>query len=90
MKGPAKCTGYALASRANNETGECWPSVELLAEDTGYTTRTVDRALADLREAGLVESMLRGLKEGQGGRTSSVHRLTVPPDDGGVKRLYGA
>jgi hypothetical protein len=31
----------ALANRANNETGKCWPGYGLLAQDTHFSRRAV-------------------------------------------------
>ncbi len=42
-----------LISRADR-TGECWPSVALLAADTGQNERTVRRSLNTLEESGYV------------------------------------
>lgn len=49
----------ALALRANHETGECWPSHALIAEDTGVTVRTVIRALNELVSIGAIERTRR-------------------------------
>ena len=44
-----------LADRASEQNNfECWPHVETIANDLGYTPRTVRRALAGLRAKGLV------------------------------------
>jgi hypothetical protein len=40
LKGNARLVAYALASRLNNE-GECWPTFEQLAQDTGLSKRSV-------------------------------------------------
>jgi hypothetical protein len=44
-----------LADRADPRSGACWPSAALTAEDCGLGKRTVERCLAELRVAGLIE-----------------------------------
>jgi hypothetical protein len=44
----------ALANRANNETGKCWPGYGLLAEDTHFSRRAVMRAVAKLEQIGFI------------------------------------
>jgi hypothetical protein len=46
----------ALANRANNETGKCWPGYGLLAEDTHFSRRAVMRAAVKLEKFGLITS----------------------------------
>ena len=52
----------ALADRANGDTGECFPKVERIAEDTQLSYSTVQRCLKALAEQGLVkrERLRRG------------------------------
>ena len=50
----AKTVAYALASRMNR-AGCCWPGKARLAADTGYSVRTMDRAVRRLEQAGLVD-----------------------------------
>ena len=35
VRGPAKAVLLALAIRADRKTGECWPSLRTLADDSG-------------------------------------------------------
>lgn len=44
-----------------DEAGVCWPSVALLAREVSADVRTVKRALADLRGAGIVARAARGV-----------------------------
>ena len=62
----------ALAGRADNGTGECWPSEAKLATEAGAKVRTVRRAIAELRALGALE-----VTPGRGRRTSR-YRL-IPP-----------
>ena len=48
-----------LAWHHNGKTGQCNPSHELLAKELGRSTRTVRRAIAELREAELVRTYQR-------------------------------
>ena len=71
----------ALANFADDED-LAWPHVETLAGMASVSTRTVQRALKALEEAGLVERSM-GLAAGARGglrRTNSVYRLNVPDD----------
>ena len=43
---------------------KCWPSVRCIANDTGLSTRTVRRAIDDLRNAGLIITYHRIRKSG--------------------------
>ena len=49
----------ALATYASRD-GQCWPSRERLAADTGYSVATVQRALAELVRIGAVTMTRRG------------------------------
>ena len=44
----------ALAERHNKDTGKCYPSMTLMAEDTGMSRRSVMRAIRGLEERGLI------------------------------------
>ena len=71
----------ALANFADDED-LAWPHVETLAGMASVSTRTVQRALKTLEEAGLIERSM-GLAAGARGglrRTNSVYRLNVPDD----------
>lgn len=41
-----------VASHADNTTGEAWPGIPRIAVESGFTTRTVERALASLAKRG--------------------------------------
>lgn len=57
----------ALLSRADAKTGECFPSYETLAAESGVTRRQVPYALAELTDEGIVRAR----------RSRSVNRYTV-------------
>lgn len=59
-----KAVLVALADRANADTGRCCPSVELIAEQTEFSVRTVQTALADLCTAGLIARDRRRRSDG--------------------------
>ena len=46
---------FVLYSHRNAKTGACYPSLKLLAEETGKCSRTVQRELDKLREAGFID-----------------------------------
>jgi hypothetical protein len=61
----------------------CWPGEKLLAEKSGYHTRTVERALEELREKRIIRSQPRMRRNGRG-RLSDIHEIFGPaflPDD---------
>lgn len=71
----------ALANFADDED-LAWPHVETLAGMASVSTRTVQRALKALEEAGLIERSMGLVAGARGGlrRTNSVYRLNVPDD----------
>lgn len=72
----------ALANFAD-ENDEAWPRVESLAEIASTSRRTVQRALAELEEAGLLTRVM-GLTTGAHGgglrKANTLYRLAVPDD----------
>ncbi|WP_421789244.1 helix-turn-helix domain-containing protein [Hyphobacterium sp.] len=54
LKGPAKAVAFTLAMRENKKLGYAWPSIQKIADDCGYSTRSVQRALNKLEQRGLV------------------------------------
>jgi DNA-binding transcriptional ArsR family regulator len=62
--GTRKIVLVALADRHNRDTGECFPSVEALAAQTELGRRTVERALSELCDLGLVTRDRRRRKDG--------------------------
>ena len=54
----------ALADQANDE-GLCWPRLDTLAPKSRMSVRSVKRAVAFLRRAGLVETTIRSSQEGR-------------------------
>lgn len=79
----------ALADMAGTDLS-CYPGQKLLAEMTGYSSKTVMRAVAALSDRGLIEPERRA---GKGGwRTSNRYVLQVPPNghgDGKAKETSG-
>lgn len=57
-----------LAERANDD-GECWPSVDLIADETEFGRRTVIRALGTLADGGWLTVTRTG--------KSNVYRLAI-------------
>ena len=71
----AKCTAYALATRARRKTGLWIMIAETLAREIGAHRATVFRALNELEAAGLLTRIRRS---GQKGRRANAYQLTVP------------
>jgi DNA-binding MarR family transcriptional regulator len=68
-------TLLAIASFANNDTHQCYPAHDTLAELTGLSVSTVRRAIARLVEMGLLCVSKRTTAHGQ---TSNLYELTDP------------
>jgi hypothetical protein len=60
----------ALADRMN-DSGECWPSIESISDDTGLDKSTIITAKNRLIEAGIVDQKKRF-------GTSPIYRITIP------------
>ena len=70
----------ALASYADENTGVCWPSQATLAEDTGLTVRSVQRAIVVLINNGLITRERRFHDNGKTKSTRYVLPLIGSPD----------
>lgn len=60
----------ALTCRMHHETGQCWPSLNTLAEESGCSISSVRRALDGLRDKG--EILITGRARNDGGQTSNI------------------
>lgn len=79
-KPPVKVTGYALLKFADYWDGaNIRPTEVVLAEMTQQSTRTVEKALAQIREWGLLWRYVDGRAYGRQGKASE-YRLTIPDD----------
>lgn len=54
LDGTTKAIAWALAARMNGDNA-CWPSKPTLAQDCGFSVRTVDRAIRRLEIVGLLK-----------------------------------
>ena len=61
-----------LADRANRE-GQCWPAIPTIADELHLSVSTVNRALHDLRKAGLLITEQRYRQKG--GKSSLLYTL---------------
>ena len=68
----AKTVYIYLRDRAD-ASGVCWPGIKTIAGELGLSTRTVQRALDDLEDAGLIVKKQRRRKNGS--LTSNLYRL---------------
>lgn len=64
----------SLCRHADNKTQKCFPGMQLVAEEFGISTKTVQRATAELEKYGLV-SVTRG-KKSDGTRAKNIYILT--------------
>lgn len=69
-----KAVYLALSAHARAKTGKCWPSQKLLAAETGLSVPTVKRAVAQLRELGIIQSS-------QIHHQRTIYNLTPPHSD---------
>lgn len=65
---------------ADRETGEAFPSVELIAETSGFAVKTVRRALIELEQAGALERQHHVHSNGSRAR-DSYHLIFKEPED---------
>ena len=61
---------YARLSQYGNSSGEVFPGLDRIAEDSGMHRRTVDRAIKELKDLELIEVNRRGL-----GKTNEYYFL---------------
>lgn len=69
---------FYLINRANNEL-TCFPCIKTIARECNMSARTVQRALGDLEEVGLVRKESRFYE--QGGQRSNLYYLQIPEDE---------
>ena len=79
LKTRAKKVLAKLMSRADRENLDCFPSIKTISEDCGMSIPTVQRALNDLVEFGVVEKIYR-FEEGTGRQTSNLYKLKLEPE----------
>ena len=65
-----------LANRCN-ENATCFPSLEKIASDTGFSSRTAHRAVKALQEKGYIKARQRFMDNGPKIQTSNEYRLTI-------------
>jgi DNA-binding transcriptional regulator YhcF (GntR family) len=69
-QGGHKLVMLALADYANDETGECWPSIATLAEMVCVSDRQVQKILADLKQSGDID-----VKVAHGRTNTNTYRI---------------
>ncbi|MDF1616155.1 helix-turn-helix domain-containing protein [Petrocella sp. FN5] len=74
----ATLVAFYLINRADSE-GTCFPGVKTIAKECNISTRTVQRALNDLEEAGFLVRESRF--HVQGGQRSNLYYLKVLEDE---------
>lgn len=79
LKPAAKIVLYWLADHHNESTGDCFPSINRLAELCEMSRRSVENHLADLEAANLVERAQRYRETG--GKTSNGYMLRLAESD---------
>jgi hypothetical protein len=74
--GIRKAVLMAVANRANDTEGACWPSQRRIAQDTEFCERAVRNALADLEDMGLLR------REKRKNESDMIYLLMPDPGDG--------
>lgn len=87
---PRKAVLLALADRANQDTGLCCPTIARIAEQTELGQRTVQRALVDLEEAGLIARERDRRDDGSYGVWHYTLTATPPPARAAAGRARAA
>lgn len=72
----AKTVYMYLKDRCNHDN-QCYPAIGTIARELQLSRRTVERAIADLEQAGLLVKEQRWRENG--GRSSLLYTLKVPP-----------
>lgn len=67
-----------LANRCN-DNNSCFPSLEKIAQDTGFSARTAHRAVKALQEKGFIKARQRFMANGPKIQTSNEYTLTLSP-----------
>lgn len=70
----------ALSTYADRESMECWPSIKTLAKDLGVHETTVQRAMRELEEKGIISIERR--KRDDGSNYPNLYTVAVVPDQG--------
>jgi hypothetical protein len=78
--GAAALSVYAVLARRADREGDSWPSLRLIATESGSCARTVHKALRLLELLGLVE-ISACYERGSQRQTSNVYTLLTPPDE---------
>jgi len=74
LTGNATLVLHALLDRANNKTGECFPSLKTIAKDTNLSKSSVQRGLKELLVKGVIVKQAR-FKAGDGAQTSNLYTI---------------
>lgn len=74
----AKQVMFYLINRANGE-GTCFPSIKTIASDCGVSTRTIQRTMIILLEAGFIKRNSRFREKG--GQTSNFYTVACPSEN---------
>ena len=76
----------ALAHHANDKTGQCFPSIERLADETHLKRSTIFKCLNSLRDNGLLQWKSGGRKK-SGRALSNLYTLTLEKASKGQKKV---
>ena len=77
---PAQAVWFVLVSFANHRTGLACPSHETVAGSLGCTVKTVERAVGELEQHGMIELIRRGGGRKRSGKGITNKYLITPPN----------
>ena len=69
------CLSVLLAKFADRHTNQCWPTRQTIGDLMGCSPSTVDRAIEELREAGIVSTSGRVREDGS--QTSNTYSIRL-------------
>lgn len=85
LKAASKAVAAVLGCYAD-EDGYCWPARATIATHLGVSIDTVDRALAQLVDAGYLEKLARSTREGDRDSNGYLFRYDLPTEEA-IRRL---
>ncbi|MFC1498332.1 helix-turn-helix domain-containing protein [Verrucomicrobiota bacterium] len=73
-----------IAHRINNKNNECWPSVDRIAREAGFSKRTVQRYLRAVKNMGEIKIQHRSksIRTRGGKQKTNLYQITLPSSRG--------
>ena len=84
----AKAVLLCIAEYHNDKAGYAWPTQQRIAADTGYSTRTVKRAVSDLHSLGLVNVARQKFSFHEGNAPNRYYLVGYSPNQPVPEKVY--